>query len=166
MTEPYTTDRFNSNSATYSLSQKNLDLIHNYIDDSYLSYTQNTYIGNYSNSDLRNLTNAIYYDLANNYPILNEFIQSPQEANIMWQETQPDTSYSGSSYFAHHQGLEYTSNANYYTHWEWDSTAYNDKFWIPSWFETWSTVTTSGDFTVKLYNHTTKFYDLIILKNF
>ena len=134
MTEPYTADRFNGNSETRQLQTKNLNLIREHIDNNYAAYSEWSYLGNYSQSDLRTLTRAIYADMIDTdaFPIINNFIVSPQEANISWQYDCTDQIDSG---YSHHNGMYNSNGTNSYTSWSWDSAVYNDKFWIPSYYE-------------------------------
>lgn len=120
---------------------------------------------NYSKSILRDVTNGIYDSLVSTSPAIAELVVSPEEANIEWQKTQPavcaywdyyasapdddifESAVTGGLQSNTNNGdIDYiqqgdggciidpldTNPLNY----DWDSTTYGDKFWIPSLYET------------------------------
>ena len=116
MTRPYTTGEFNPSST----------------DGSYL------YNGNYSTSYLRRDTNSIYTTLSSSYSQFSSIVASPSAmasaTGTSWQASQANTKY-GSSTTSITNGLStQTSTTNPHS-WTWDSTVYNDMFWIPSYYE-------------------------------
>ncbi|MBQ7977875.1 MAG: InlB B-repeat-containing protein [Clostridia bacterium] len=151
MTDCYTSDRFNSSSSYYPIQSRNLALLQEHIDSSYPTYNKYDCYSNYSKSSLRDLTNAIYLDMVDDYPVMADIIKSPSVAKATWQATQTEDinayrrgsssttgGITGYYYIAHHNGLKRYSGA--YTGWSnnnWDSAnpPYNDEFWIPSYYE-------------------------------
>ena len=100
--------------------------------------------GNYSRSTLRQATQQIYTNLiaSSYYPILDSIVVSPQTAEsiegyIDYQASQGNTKY----YYTDGSRTSITNGLNTQTSttnpngWTWDSTVYDDKFWIPSYYE-------------------------------
>ena len=148
MTNPYTAEWFNDK----DYAMKNPDLA---------GYDKGKYddLGNYSQSGLRDVTKGIYTEQSQLFPAISSIVVSPSEAlpdpnneadkGIDWQKDctstagvgQPDTGY------AHHNGLQSANGTGSYTTWTWDSTAYNDKFWIPSYYEVFGKNTGKNNWT-------------------
>ena len=146
MTQPYTREYFNYDGRTYS-------------DGIFSGATQTDYdqYGNYSRSTLRQATQRIYTNMSTSFPVITNFIVSPsaalpnpdneQDAGIDWQREQENGYYwnSAENIWSITNGLEsnnlgtsggssdYTDRNPY--NWTWDSTAYDDMFWIPSYYE-------------------------------
>ncbi|MBO5103273.1 MAG: hypothetical protein J6C13_04205 [Clostridia bacterium] len=150
MTRPYTVEYFNYDGKTYASGM-------------YGGVTQADYdqLGNYSRSTLRQVTQQIYTDMNNSYDIFSEFVVSPSAMAIAtgtsWQETQANSKYS-SSYNAITNGLKTqtsTTNPHSFT---WDSSVYDDKFWIPSFYELYNTSTSSTSFNGGLWGLSSQSY--------
>ena len=147
MTQPYSREYFNRDGATQS-------------DGMFNGTTQTDYdqLGNYSRSTLRYATKAIYTELNSTYSVFSKVVKSPQDANIQWQKDctstagvgQPDAKYNSSNY-SHHNGLQSQNGTGSYTSWTWDGTAYDDEFWIPSFYEVYNTSTSSSTFNGGLW---------------
>ena len=142
MTQPYSREYFNRDGATQS-------------DGMFNGTTQTDYdqLGNYSRSTLRYATKAIYTELNSTYSVFSKVVKSPQDANIQCQKDctstagvgQPDITYvNNTSYKAHHNGLQSQNGTGSYTSWTWDGTAYDDEFWIPSYYEVFNNSTSSS----------------------
>ena len=159
MTDCYTNEYFNSKNT----APLNSDLA-GYSTSSYETDA------NYSKSILRDVTNGIYTSLVSASPAIAELVVSPAEASIEWQKTQPavidywsyypdDSSQdlhdsavtSGLQSNTNNGDIDYINTENGCgikdpldtnpLNFDWDSTAYNDKFWIPSWYELFNTET-------------------------
>ena len=151
MTDNYTAEQYNSVDSTYTIKSQNLALLQEHINSSYASYNNYSAYTNYSQSVLRDITNAIYLDMVDDYPIMTDFVTSPKNANATWQKTQTEDIYAyrrnaesttggltGWYAVAHHNSLDTYSGG--YTGWDptlWvtTDTPYNDEFWIPSYYE-------------------------------
>ena len=142
MTQPYSWEYFNYGGRTQS-------------DGMFNGTTQTDYgrLGNYSRSTLRYATKAIYTELNSTYSVFSKVVKSPQDANIQWQKDctstagvgQPDITYVNyTSHKAHHNGLQSQNGTGSYTSWTWDGTAYDDEFWIPSYYEVFNNSTSSS----------------------
>ena len=162
MTQSYLNEFYKATAGV--IDSTNLALLREHIDPSYLQVGQYTAEVNYSRSVIRDLTEAIYLDLIDTdaYPILSTLVKSPQEANQTYQ--QGDSTYNiptpfevsinnsgfgGSTttvYYSHHNGLQNQTNLDTsYVSLDWDGSAYNDKFWIPSFYEVYNTSTIEGE---------------------
>ncbi len=100
---------------------------------------------NYSNSQLRTVTNNVYTLLTYGLTSFDGLVDSPSSANATWQAAQGNAYYSSNSNWSITNGLQSSSTGsnggtsdksdrNPYD-WSWDSSVYNDKFWIPSHYE-------------------------------
>ncbi len=174
MTDCYTNEYFNyNNHAPVNLS------LAGYSTSSYETDA------NYSKSILRDVTNGIYTSLVASCPAIAELVVSPEEANIEWQKTQPAVigywdyypDDSSSDYYdsavtsglqsnTNNGDIDYINADNEYgisdpldtnpLNYNWDSTTYGDKFWIPSWYELFNTETLPNlETTPYIYNNDT-----------
>ena len=138
MTDNYTVEYFNNNGKTYEDGIWGGNLGTNFGN-----------VANYSQSTLRETVNQIYYDLIEMtaYPLLDYLIVSPQDAMMVYQQGSAQYNVStkfryantGTTYYSHHNGmLNQTNIDEQYYNWIWDNSVYDDKLWIPSYFEVWN----------------------------
>ena len=124
MCEPYTISVFNPDGAT---------------SDANVGYIEN---GNYSKSIIRDTTLVTYEAMSDSLPILKEIVVTPFEAASSWQSYQTNSKYS--SYTSLTNGLGTQNSTTNPYNWAWVSCM-ADKFWIPSYYEVFSTSTSSAD---------------------
>ena len=146
MTQNYTTTPFGSGNVTNASGT-------NY----------GAFCNDYSVSILREKTQSIYSSLCSQIGFLPQIVVSPSQLDEMggkWQASQPASRLTSSDY-ATTQGLKTNTysgtsknNANYFN-WIWDSSVYNDMFWIPSYYEVYNTSNTSYSFNGGYWGLTT-----------
>ncbi len=158
MANNYTIDVFNNSNNTNNISGWGNGT-------NYYSINGNRIAGNYSYSTAHDITKNIYSAMSTNLDNFSDIIKSPQEAGATWQQTQAN---GNGGYYINNttwariailNGMESNSGTDFgltnYTecnphNFPW-SSVYNDKFWLPSVYEIFSTSYSSTSSTNGLW---------------